>query len=153
MGKKGKLRLAGDPEDECERCLECATVCENCVDVCPNRANVPITVLTRGQPQILHLDALCDGCGLCAQSCPYQGAPWRDKFTLFETVEDFEHSDNAGFVVLDFLAGKVRLRLEGRAWDVSLKDTSSAVPSQIEELMETVFTDYPYLLDNRRTQA
>ncbi len=146
MGKKGKLRMAGDPEDECERCLECATVCENCVDVCPNRANVPITVLTRGQPQILHLDALCDGCGLCAQSCPYEGAPWRDKFTLFETVEDFEHSDSAGFVVLDFLAGKVRLRLEGRVWDVSLKDADSAVPSQIEELMETVFTDYPYLL-------
>ncbi len=153
MGKKGKLRMAGDPEDECERCLECATVCENCVDVCPNRANVPITVLTRGQRQILHLDALCDGCGLCAGSCPYQGAPWRDKFTLFETAEDLEKSDSAGFAVLDFLAGKVRLRLEGRVWDVSLKDADSAVPSQIEELMETVFTDYPYLLDAGCTQT
>lgn len=153
MGKKGKLRLAGEAEDECERCLECATVCEGCVDVCPNRANVPVTVLTRGQPQILHLDALCDGCGLCAGSCPYEGAPWRDKFTLFETAEDLEAGDNAGFAVLDFLARRVRLRLEGRVWDVSLKDADPAVPSQIEELMETVFTDYPYLLDAGRTQT
>lgn len=150
MGKKGKLCHRGEPGEECERCLECATVCECCVDVCPNRANVPITVLTRGRPQILHLDALCDHCGNCGVFCPYEGAPDRDKFTLFETTGDFEASGAPGFVVLDFLSRKVRLRLEGQVRETSLRHADQAIPGQIQELMETIFTDYPYLLDAER---
>lgn len=151
MGKKGKLLPRGEAGEECHRCLECATVCEGCVDVCPNRANVPITVLTRRRPQILHLDALCHACGLCASGCPYEGAPWRDKFTLFETTEAFTKSGNDGFVVLDFLSRKVRLRLNGQVRDASLRHVDLSIPGEIQELMETIFTDYPYLLDpNRR---
>lgn len=152
MGKKGKLCRPGEPGEECERCLECATVCECCVDVCPNRANVPITVLTRGRPQILHLDALCDHCGNCGVFCPYEGAPERDKFTLFETVSDFEASGAPGFVVLDFLSRKVRLRLGGTVRETSLRHADQAIPAQIQELMETIFTDYPYLLDTERKE-
>lgn len=150
MGKKGKLCPAGAVVDECERCLECATVCECCVDVCPNRANVPITVLTRGKPEILHLDGLCDGCGVCAASCPFEGAPFRDKFTLYETVEDFAAGENNGFVVLDFLSRKVRLRLDGQERDASLRRVDRSIPARVQELMETIFADYPYLLDARR---
>lgn len=151
MGKKGKLLPHGEPGEECHRCLECATVCECCVDVCPNRANIPITVLTKRNPQIIHLDALCDACGLCASFCPYEGAPWRDKFTLFETTEAFTKSGNDGFVVLDFLSRKVRLRLNGQVRDASLRHVDLSIPGEIQELMETIFTDYPYLLDpNRR---
>lgn len=151
MGKKGKLLPAGEAGEECHRCLECSTVCECCVDVCPNRANVPITVLTKRRPQILHLDALCHACGLCASFCPYEGAPWRDKFTLFETAEAFTKSGNDGFVVLDFLSRKVRLRLGGQVRDASLRHVDLSIPGEIQELMETIFTDYPYLLDpNRR---
>lgn len=151
MGKKGKILPSRAAEEECHRCLECATVCECCVDVCPNRANVPITVLTKRRPQILHLDALCCACGLCASFCPYEGAPYRDKFTLFETTEAFTKSDNDGFVVLDFLSRKVRLRLKGQVRDASLRHVDLTIPGEIQELMETIFTDYPYLLDpNRR---
>lgn len=151
MGKKGKLLPHGEPGEECHRCLECATVCECCVDVCPNRANVPITVLTKRNPQIIHLDALCHACGLCTAFCPYEGAPYRDKFTLFETAEAFTKSGNDGFVVLDFLSRKVRLRLNGRVRDASLRYVDLSIPGEIQELMETIFTDYPYLLDpNRR---
>lgn len=151
MGKKGKVWLPGEAGEECHRCLECATVCECCVDMCPNRANVPITVLTKRHPQILHLDALCSGCGLCASFCPYEGAPSRDKFTLFETAEAFTKSDNDGFVVVDFLSRKVRLRLGGQVRDASLRYVDLSIPGEIQELMETIFTDYPYLLDaNRR---
>lgn len=151
MGKKGKLLPSGEAAEECHRCLECATVCECCVDVCPNRANVPITVLTKRNPQILHLDALCCACGLCASFCPYEGAPWRDKFTLFETAEAFTRSGNDGFVVLDFLSRKVRLRLDGKVRDAALRDVDLSIPGEVQELMETIFTDYPYLLDpNRR---
>lgn len=150
MGKKGKVRAVGSVQDECERCLECATVCECCVDACPNRANVPITVPTRPTPQILHLDGLCSRCGVCGTYCPYDSDPGADKFTLFETVEDFDRGKNQGFVVLDFLARKIRLRLEGDVWDVSLKNSDRTVPGPIRELIETVFIDYPYLLDTQR---
>lgn len=153
MGKKGKVWLPGEAGEECHRCLECATVCECCVDVCPNRANVPITVLTKRRPQILHLDALCNACGLCASFCPYEGAPWRDKFTLFETAEAFTKSDNDGFVVLDFLSRKVRLRLGGKVRDASLRRVDLSIPGEIQELMETIFTDYPYLLDPERRKT
>ena len=150
MGKKGKVCPAGSGPEEWERCLECATVCECCVDACPTRANVPITVPTRATPQILHLDGLCAHCGVCAAYCPYESDPGRDKFTLFETAEDFAGSENAGFVVLDFLARKVRLRLDGEVRDLSLKDSDPWAPSPIRELVETVFIDYPYLLDTHR---
>ena len=150
MGKKGKVYPAAGPQEECERCLECATVCECCVDACPNRANVPITVPTRSTPQILHLDGLCGRCGVCGTYCPYDSDPGADKFTLFETVEDFEASSNQGFVVLDFLARKLRLRLAGEVRDVSLKNPDRWAVDPIRELVETVFIDYPYLLDTER---
>ena len=150
MGKKGKVYPPASPQEECERCLECATVCECCVDACPNRANVPITVPTRPTPQILHLDGLCGRCGVCGAYCPYDSDPAADKFTLFETVEDFEESSNQGFVVLDFLARKLRLRLEGEVRDVSLKSPERWAVDPIRELVETVFIDYPHLLDVER---
>ena len=103
------------------RCLQCATLCDRCVDVCPNRANVsirvrpvdvrlPILSLRDGavervgeesiairQPrQILHLDDLCNECGNCATFCAHQGRPFLDKPRLFFDPTDFaaEH-DNA----------------------------------------------------------
>ncbi len=121
MGKKGRLCSPGSGEEECQRCLECATVCECCVDACPNRAFVPIAVPTRSQPQILHLDGLCRRCGVCGAFCPYDSEPYREKFTLFETAEDFAETVNSGFVVLDCFSRKVRLRLEGEVGDVSLR--------------------------------
>ena len=42
--KKGILVHATEAKKECDRCLECNHVCECCVDVCPNRANVAIKV-------------------------------------------------------------------------------------------------------------
>lgn len=152
MGKKGKVCPVGAGVEECERCLECATVCECCVDVCPNRANVPIVVPTRAAPQILHLDAQCDHCGVCGRYCPYESDPSVDKFTLYETAEDFAVGRQEGFVVLDFLARKVRLRLGGQVRDLSLKDPGREVPDQIRELLETVFIDYPHLLDAQRSR-
>ncbi len=37
--KRGILGEAACTTTECDRCLECSTVCESCMDVCPNRAN------------------------------------------------------------------------------------------------------------------
>lgn len=59
----------GEP-DECGRC-------SNCVDVCPNRANVPYTV--NGARAVRHDGALCNECGACVFLCVEGRTPWRDK--------------------------------------------------------------------------
>jgi len=107
--KKGILYC--DKSDVCqsERCLECRTVCENCVDVCPNRANIAVTV--DGRPQIVHIDFMCNECGNCEVYCPYDSAPYLDKLTLYISEEDFNNSENNGFLPLP--DGSVRVRLDG----------------------------------------
>ena len=52
--KKGILAEPGD-KPESERCLGCSTVCENCVDVCPNRANISIKVPGMAKAQVIHV--------------------------------------------------------------------------------------------------
>lgn len=92
-------------ENEAGRCLECNVICNKCVDVCPNRANVAIEIdgkeHVKDAYQILHLDALCNECGNCATFCPYDGKPYQDKLTLFTTEEDFKNSTNNGFCIID----------------------------------------------------
>ncbi|MDK2808933.1 MAG: putative selenate reductase, partial [Clostridiales bacterium] len=79
--KKGILLHADQAENEAERCLECNHVCECCVDVCPNRANVAIKVEGKPMMQIIHVDKMCNECGNCKSFCPYDSAPYKDKFT------------------------------------------------------------------------
>lgn len=99
---------------EADRCLQCQLLCDKCVDVCPNRANVGLTItpferqlptyavdhgaLTavgtdliqiRQTRQVIHIDELCNECGNCATFCVHQGQPYRDKPRLF--------LDQAGF--------------------------------------------------------
>ena len=90
--KKGVLYRDCGTIREPERCLECATVCECCVDVCPNRANV--AVCADGRRQIIHIDYLCNECGNCETFCPYSGKPYREKLTVFANEEDAENSEN-----------------------------------------------------------
>ena len=89
---------------EASRCLSCNTICNKCVDVCPNRANVEIKIdnpAFRDANQILHIDSLCNECGNCETFCPHEGAPYKDKFTLFSSVDDLNQSKNNGFVILN----------------------------------------------------
>lgn len=67
--------------------------CRNCVDVCPNRANLPLPE----NKQAVHLDDLCNECGNCACFCPFGYLPYRDKFTLFSGPKAMEQSENNGF--------------------------------------------------------
>ena len=59
LGRRGTLcaDCAASPEP---RCLGCATVCETCAEVCPNRANAAVWVPGMRQRQIVHLDGLCN---------------------------------------------------------------------------------------------
>jgi putative selenate reductase len=112
---------------EASRCLQCASVCDKCVEVCPNRANQSyvtapvqwqIARLTcaggalivagyeafevRQTRQIVHIDDLCNECGNCATFCVHAGKPYADKPRLYLARDAFEvESDNAFHVCGD----------------------------------------------------
>ena len=135
----------GERESESRRCLECATVCELCVDVCPNRANVAIKVPGLVQEQILHIDGMCNECGNCETFCPYQSAPYRDKFTLYWSEGDFEDSENNGFL----LEGEgLRLRLNGKVTSCSLDDPQ--IPRDLRAIIQTAQENCNYLFAGSR---
>jgi putative selenate reductase len=139
--KKGILRMSGADRCEGDRCLQCATVCENCVDSCPNRANVAI-VMADGRHQILHVDKMCNECGNCTQFCPYASEPCHDKFTLFQTNENMMDSHNAGVL---FLGGdRVRVRTFGEPKDYDLSGDND-LPAELETLILTIRDRYGYL--------
>ena len=118
------------------RCLSCNTVCENCVSVCPNRANA-VVEMPDGRREILHIDRLCNECGNCRSFCPYDSAPYLDKFTFFEDEESFAVSTQKGFLILD--DHTVRVRLE-EVTDVDL-DQPNDLPKDVEVLILTVMKD------------
>ena len=130
---------------KCEgnRCLTCNVVCQVCADVCPNRANVVIE-LPDGRQQILHVDRMCNECGNCAVFCPYDSAPYREKFTLFLTREGFDESvNNQGFLPLG--GKKVLVRLDSKVFEADL-DAKNDLPADIEVFIWTVLTKYAYLM-------
>ena len=139
--KKGVLAAAGYPCREGERCLQCRTVCENCVDSCPNRANVSVT-MPDGRRQVIHVDRMCNKCGNCTQFCPYASEPCHDKFTLFQTAEDMDDSHNAGVL---FLGGdRVRVRTAGEPKEYVL-GAKNALPAELETLLLVIRDKYGYL--------
>ena len=134
----------GDPWQDSEygsRCLGCNTVCENCVSVCPNRANTVI-IMPDGRREILHIDRLCNECGNCATFCPYASAPYKDKLTLFRDEEGFADSANKGFVFLP--DGKVKVRLDSE-FIVDL-DAPNELDKDMEVLILTVKDKYSHLV-------
>jgi len=109
---------------EAARCLQCSTICDKCVEVCPNRANYTYFVdllqtalrvlscrdgevevsgeetfsLTQRR-QILHVDDFCNECGTCATFCVHDGKPYLDKPRLFLDEVDFQQEDENAFYV------------------------------------------------------
>lgn len=140
--KKGVLALKQDTALEPIRCLSCDQVCECCVDVCPNRANV--TIDTPGGKQILHIDRMCNECGNCSMFCPYTSAPYKDKWTLFHTLEEFESSSNEGFFLMDPKTQQVKMRLDHKVSEILLEDCEDQ--TGLKDFVLTILNDYAYLL-------
>jgi putative selenate reductase len=107
MRKRGILYTDCTSVTESERCLECASVCLSCVEVCPNRAN--ISIKADNKTQVIHVDYMCNECGNCEVFCPYSSAPYLNKFTLFANEEDFNDSENDGFLKSGENNVKIRL--------------------------------------------
>jgi putative selenate reductase len=108
-----------DALEEAARCLQCSSLCDKCVEVCPNRANYtffisPTTLAvpklscqggelrTSGEEtfsvmqarQILHIQDFCNECGNCTTFCVHEGEPHKNKPRLFLERSDFEQEKN-----------------------------------------------------------
>ena len=129
---------------EAARCLQCSTLCDKCVEVCPNRANYTYFVTPVGltlpqlsfkngrlavtgeetfeveqKRQIIHIDDFCNECGNCATFCVHNGKPYQEKPRLFLKEADFRlEDDNAFYIVED----TIRRREGGRESQLSVKE-------------------------------
>jgi putative selenate reductase len=151
---------------ETERCLACDLLCNRCVDVCPNRANISLDLeqdtLFQDRFQIIHLEALCNECGNCVTFCPHDGAPWLEKPTLFSTAAAFDSSSTSGFLLLNTGedgSSHFRVRLDKVVIEVTLQqdgslietESISALLSQVQgkqllRLLQLLHSEYEYLL-------
>lgn len=129
----------GQARQEASRCLLCSDVCNVCVTVCPNRANVSYPVspvqyrlqrlVKRGetirleedqvfrvsQPfQVLHIADLCNQCGNCRTFCPTAGSPFLDKPKIFLTQESFKNQTQGFFLDRKGNHPRVIRRQEGK---------------------------------------
>ncbi|HKJ84699.1 MAG TPA: putative selenate reductase subunit YgfK, partial [Spirochaetia bacterium] len=135
-------------EREYERCLECSYVCNRCVEVCPNRAN--ITVPTSGVEgfsdpfQIVHLDAYCNECGNCAHFCPWsEKVPYRDKPTVFSSRAGFDASGNDGW----FVSGSEVLVRQGGAVTTRPLAGDAPTTSTFDRLFVLLHRERPELFE------
>ena len=163
--RKGQINSQNHSDfiSEAGRCLGCNFICNKCVEVCPNRANVSIEInsnLFKDKYQIIHLDALCNECGNCATFCPYHGAPYKEKITLYWSEEEFKNGSNDGFffrtgtdqnqTMLDVRwkmeDGIIVLAENGEVVETSFKlNTERDEFEKLTELINSVRKSYSYL--------
>lgn len=141
--KHGDLKLDVDHSHD-DRCLGCPTVCEACTEVCPNRANIAVSVPGKRQRQIVHVDGMCNECGNCGTFCPYNGLPYKDKFTLFWSEEDFKDSTNAGWLVKD--NGICLVRLGDSVKEYNVNDANCGLYEDLRQIILAVNNSYSYLV-------
>ena len=146
IAKKGIAAAEGELGHEGERCLDCEKVCENCVDVCPNRANISVLVPGKAMAQVVHVDSMCNECGNCKSFCPYMSAPYKDKFTVFANEKDFLDSENQGFYVVSEEPLTVRVRLGAKVADYRVFEDGCGLYEDIRQLIVTIYRDYKQLI-------
>ncbi len=121
--------------------------CGICVDVCPNRANIRVEDENFAAPyQILHIENRCNECGNCYTFCPKGGYPYFKKITLYADLEEFNDSKNLGFVQVGENKFKVRDEADHDYIYQIDKSKSSEEISDIEQFIQTVAREYPYLV-------
>lgn len=98
--------------------------CGNCVDVCPNRANIRIK--REDVSYVIHRDRLCNECGSCKMHCVMGHSPYQEKFTIYESIKDFRTSGNDGAL----LDGDEIIRCR-------YKGLEGFVPELIKKIIET----------------
>lgn len=147
--KKGILARSNVYESDTNRCLACDKICELCVDVCPNRANVLVKVHSSTNDfadshQILHVDGMCNECGNCGIFCPHAGRPYKDKITVFWTEDDFVDSTNVGFLRIDENRYKIRNE-DGEIIEYKLGE--EGISNKFREMIVAINKDYDFYIN------
>ncbi len=137
---------------EASRCLLCDDVCNICIGVCPNFANVsfestnekiPIYKLEkRGEdiltivegyfsveqkPQIFNIGDFCNECGNCNTFCPTNDAPYLTKPKFYLTENSFNTEDNCYLME----NGSLHFKSNGSIETLSFKDSKYIYKSDI----------------------
>jgi len=146
--RKGILKDPQFARKEADRCLSCNNICELCVDVCPNRANVVIKVEGDfvSTHQIVHLDGMCNECGNCGIFCPHNGNPYKDKITIFWSKEDFENSSNKGFFIENIEKGICLIRTQEDNIISYIVGQNVAISKEMVSMIKTCINKYEYIL-------
>ncbi len=143
--KRGFLEEIKAGKSEGERCLKCDQICEVCTEVCPNRANAAIEVAGYDNlHQIVHIDGMCNECGNCGVFCPHAGLPYKDKFTVFWTEEDFIDSTNVGILKLG--EGHYKARIENGNI-IETNDIEKDLSETFVRFIESLEKNYSYYLE------
>ena len=121
---------------EAQRCLYCNDICNICVGVCPNvanisfeggKANIPIYKISNNGStnteiidylnikqtnQIFNIGDFCNECGNCNTFCPTNGAPYITKPKFYLTKESFENEDDCYFLSDNYIEYKSNKNIE-----------------------------------------
>lgn len=122
----------------------CRVLCQNCIDVCPNRANDLIDIAGDSKV-ILHIDRNCNECGNCQFHCVEPCLPYRDRLTLFSDIELFENSENQGICFLE--NGNYAFRIkEDNETTVEAEVGYEDLPELMKGMVDAIKGDREYLL-------
>ncbi len=127
---------------EAARCLQCDTLCNVCLSVCPNKAMVgfeiepeklkfPVVTFNKEdfrvtlsnkfgikqKYQIINIADWCNQCGNCTTFCPTSGAPYKDKLRVHFNREAF-NKDTEGFLLT---------RLDNNSYVITMKKDGNLV--------------------------
>lgn len=151
---------------EAQRCLYCNDICNICVSVCPNFANLGLTVDTADIPiyiaskngkelnitteknfsitqsnQIITIGNFCNECGNCNTFCPTNGAPYKTKPMFYLTEKSFDQENIGYYYKADTLKYKNNDSIEV----LSFKDNYFAYES---DLISAKFGSDDFLLSD-----
>ena len=149
-------------QNEAVRCLQCDELCNVCVTVCPNRANMGFTlkptafkvqqvrlagdeieitdletVHVAQRHQVLNIGDYCNECGNCTTFCPTSGSPYLDKARFHVTAESFATSQRGYYFADDH-----RLACKQNDHDASLEMTDDGFIYEDEAVKATLGKDY-----------
>ncbi|MDX1701467.1 MAG: hypothetical protein R3250_12660, partial [Melioribacteraceae bacterium] len=131
-----------DAINEAERCLYCNDVCNICVGVCPNFANVSYESKKASIPvysissedlndikidghlkinqtiQIFNIGDFCNECGNCTTFCPTSGDPYLVKPKFYLTEKSFSNEDDCYYLSNN----KIKFKKNGNTEEIELLD-------------------------------
>ena len=107
---------------------------------------VKITNSNMKSHQIIHVDGMCNECGNCGVFCPHTGNPYKDKLTLFWSEEDFNNSNNKGFLLLDKTSNTFKVRKEDGLIVRYRLGEDDKISKEYEEMIKACIYNYNYII-------